>query len=105
MAATLSGKKPPGRPKGTPNKRTTEFRTRVDELCEEHGFDLLKVTVLQAQGTDATLYDGLDPKDRATHMSVARGRLIDYSYPKLKALEVTNTEPVQIVIKDMTPST
>ena len=88
-----------GRGKGTPNKRSTEFRQRVDELCEKYGYDLIESLVLTAQGTDevcstipaATEFNETQRdqalESRAQHAMTARRLLVEYAYPKLKAIE------------------
>ena len=89
-----------GRPKGVANKRSIEFRERVDTLCKARGFDLVQAVVEQAMGVDSILFDGLTPAERAPLISQGRRTLLDYAYPRLKAVEHSVAQPVRVVIRD-----
>ena len=91
---------PGGRPKGSPNKRSQEFREKLEALQKTHGFDLVELITQQALGTDDTMYAGMDAEAKAPFMASGRKMLQDYAYPKLKAMEVTNTEPKRIILVD-----
>ncbi len=66
----------PGRPKGSINHRSLEFRQRLDEVCEELGFDLIHSTVIMAR----------DSEDESIRIQ-ARRILTDHAYPKLKSID------------------
>lgn len=89
-----------GRRKGAQNKKSMEFRARVDRLCEARGFDLVQAVVEQAMGIDPILFDGLTPAERAPLISQGRRTLLDYAYPRLKAVEHSVAQPVRVVIRD-----
>lgn len=89
-----------GSRKGIPNKRSVEFREKLEALQVKYNFDLVDLMVQQALGTDETLYGNMDVAEKAPYMSQARRSLQDYTYPKLKAMEVTTVEPVRIIIED-----
>jgi hypothetical protein len=89
-----------GRPKGSPNKRSVEFREKLEALQKKHGFDLVELMTAQALGTDETMYAGMEPQDKAPFMNSARKTLQEYAYPKLKSMEVQNVEPVRIILVD-----
>lgn len=90
------------RPTMTRRELLAPFRERVELILTGRGFDLLDALVRQAQGEDVLMFRGVEPEVRASLMSAARKLLVDYTYPRLKAIEVTQTEPVRIEVVDLT---
>lgn len=98
-------KKTGGRPKGQPNKKTDHFF----ELCQKHGHDPVEFNIMlakndwQALGYPSRTYsiftksgdsyeqDYIGISDRIT----ANNKLLDFMYPKRKAIEITNPEGEQ----------
>lgn len=79
-----------GRPKGSVNRDNMEFRRLFDAESARQGFDLM-----------ATLVGMANDPDLAAEMRIrAMGTIVPYAYPKLKAIEVAQTEPVKIVLID-----
>lgn len=91
---------PNGRPKGVPNKRSVEFREKLEALQVKYNFDLPELMVRQALGTDETMYGDMDYEAKAPYMSQARRTLQEYAFPKLKSMEVQNTDPIRIILVD-----
>lgn len=82
------------RPAGSPNKRSAEFREKLDEVCKARGYDLIESLVATAQGEDIA-------RDEPNIAFQARRLLTEYAYPKLKALDVAVVEPVTVVVRDL----
>ena len=64
---------PNGRPKGTPNKVTTELRVRISEFLEKN-FETIE-----------TDFEKLEPRERAQLYI----KLIEYVIPKMRTFEET----------------
>jgi hypothetical protein len=84
----------PGRPKGVPNKVTTEFRQTVAKLLDDNRDNVGRWLTLVAEG------DGSDSgkPDPAKALDLI-ARLAEYAAPKLNRTEVTGADggPVQTV--------
>jgi hypothetical protein len=85
------GKRGPGRPKGVPNRATTEFRDTVRKLLEENSENVGRWLAEVAEG----VHDKPDP-GRALDLVA---KLAEFAAPKLARTEVTGKDggPVQIV--------
>lgn len=88
-----------GRPPGSVNIRTREFREQVDAACEKFGYNLIESLVLGAQGDDVVLNQN---GNEDSHAMSCRKLLVDYGYPKLKAQEITTEGVTEIRIVDAT---
>jgi len=77
-----------GRPKGSTNHRSMEFRQRLDKICKELKFDLIRSTVIMAR----------DSEDEAIQIA-ARRILTDYAYPKLKSIDYQGEVKVNTGLK------
>lgn len=91
MTVTKSKRKPtgaaamgagPGRPKGVPNKVTTEFRAAVTRLLEATQDNMIRWLTQVAEG-DGTEYGRPDPAKALDLMA----KLAEYSNPKLGRVE------------------
>lgn len=88
MNKQLENNKGAGRPKGSQNKLNAELRKRVNDLLGDY-FD---------KGKFESDLKEMEAKDRAGLMI----KLVDYSLPKLKSIEVTGeTEREYINIIDL----
>lgn len=98
-------KKTGGRPKGTPNKKTEHFF----DLCKKHKHDPVEFNIMLAKNDwkalgypsrtysiftksgDSYEQDYIGIGDRIT----ANNKLLDFMYPKRKAIEISNPEGEQ----------
>ncbi len=104
MGFKVGTKKPEGsgRKKGTPNRKTDEFF----DLCKKHnhnpiefnimiaknmwkeiGYETPTVTVFTKSGDS---YE--EDRIKIEHRITANNKLLDFMYPKVKALEITNKD-------------
>ena len=98
-----------GRPKGVANKRSREFRERVDKLSEKYGYDLIESLVVTASADiDAVasyIRERIDAGEEVVGLVVeaiakracddameARKLLVKYGYPTLKAVELVDED-------------
>lgn len=81
---------PGGRPKGAINRRSLEAREQFDAACKKHNFNLIEWLVEIAA----------DPSVEMDHRTRAAQLVTPYVYPKLKAQELTVTDPVRLVVID-----
>lgn len=82
------GKKPgPGRPPGTPNKVTTEFRDTVRRLLEDNSENVGRWLLMVAEG-DGTENGKPDPGKALDLMA----KLAEYAAPKLGRVEHTGKD-------------
>ena len=81
----------PGRPKGVPNKVTTEFRETVRQLLEDNAANVQKWLHDVAEGT----HDKPDPGKALDLLA----KLAEFAAPKLARVEHTGKDggPMQIV--------
>ena len=77
MAGTGGARPGAGRPKGSRNKLSEEFREKLEAACKRHKVDLI--------GGLVALCKNEDPKVELQ----ARQTLLPYAYPKLRHVEVT----------------
>ena len=92
----------PGRSLDTLSRRSNAFRERVEKLSLDYGYDIIESLIEQALGLDADLFRGLEASERANLMVRARERLLEYTYPKLKAIETEQLEPTRVIVEDRT---
>jgi len=76
-----------GRPSGSTNHRSMEFRIRLDEICKRLKFDLIESTVMLAK----------ESEEESIRIQATR-ILTDHGYPKLKALEVYGADGGPLVV-------
>jgi hypothetical protein len=112
MKAQKAPSKPPGRPKGSLNKSTLDFK----EKLEAHGFDVAATLIFccnEAMTTYSALKEeakGCDERREAlsiigtaaTYLKVASDTARDmahFSYPRLKSIEFERVNP----LSDMSP--
>jgi len=69
-----------GRPKGAVQRLSVEFRERVEQACADKGFDLVEEIIDIARDHTS--------EDRMAALKL----VVDYAYPKLKAVEMQVTE-------------
>jgi hypothetical protein len=88
-----------GRPKGSPNKVTREFRETVRKLLEDNADNVGRWLLLVAEG-DGSENGKPDPGKALDLMA----KLAEFAAPKLGRLEHTgeNGGPLQIVVKKLT---
>ena len=67
-----------GRKQGTPNKINNDIKEVINEFISNNISDIQNV------------YSGLEPKEKMQYLI----KLLDYSIPKLKAIEVENTSSI-----------
>jgi hypothetical protein len=94
--AFKKGEKRPyqGRPKGTPNKVTQEFRDTVQRLLDENSDNMSRWLTLVAEG-DGTDRGTPDPAKALDLLA----KLAEYAAPKLARTELTGTDggPIRVV--------
>jgi len=84
----------PGRPPGTPNKATAEFRETVRRLLEENSENVGRWLTLVAEG-DGTDKGAPDPARALDLIS----RLAEFAAPKLARTEVAHEGDVGLTIE------
>ena len=86
------GKKPgPGRPPGTLNKATVEFRQTVQKVLEENASNVGKWLSMVAEG------DGENKPDPGKALDLM-AKLAEFAAPKLARTEVTGRDGGPVVI-------
>lgn len=80
---------PNGRPKGTPNKVTTEFRETVRKLLEDNSENVGRWLTLVAEGDGTDNPKGAADPGRALDLLA---KLAEYAAPKLSRQEVTGKD-------------
>ena len=78
----FKGKPGPGRPKGVPNKATTEFRQTISKLLEGNADNVARWLTLVAEG-DGTDHGKPDPAKALDLLA----KLAEYAAPKLGRIE------------------
>jgi hypothetical protein len=83
----------PGRPKGIPNKATTEFRQTITELLQKNGsnVDLWLTQVAEGVG---------DVKPDPGKALDLLAKLAEFAAPKLTRSEVTHAGSVELTTKE-----
>lgn len=98
-----------GRVKGVSNKRSREFRERLDALSAKYGYDLIESLVVTASAEVETVAahvrERLDAGEEVNSLVVdaiakracddaleARKLLVKYAYPTLKAVELLDED-------------
>jgi hypothetical protein len=88
-----------GRPKGSPNKVTREFRETVRKLLEDNAENVGRWLTLVAEG-DGSEHGKPDPGKALDLVA----KLAEFAAPKLGRVEHTgeNGGPLQVVVKKLT---
>jgi len=98
MSFTPGNKLAVGRPKGSINKRSAEFLS----ILEEENFDAARAMISFCRKAEQDYEEARGTEDAPKYLKIASDmakELATYSYPKLKAIEKTQHDP----LKDLTP--